>query len=214
MLVRPQVVEDLEDLDVLVLAAGRRSCVGVDLRSGALVRTHQPSARKTLLQPFDTARAPISPHRIERAEEPEAIALAAPLEVTGFMQGWRVDRILRNVSHPEHTPLFGCGGPAMPFWTLDGDRPSVSVVPVNSGMTVSIDHRGVRCRFIWNNGHVDLPLEDPAVLSMLDWLPSSPLQGSRLSRAIGFRPGRVVVALSRPIKGYCYKVVAGLLPNP
>jgi hypothetical protein len=199
---------------MLVLAASRRSCVGVNLRTGALVRTHQPMVSTERLEPYDTAHASIAHQQIARADQPESVEIATPLSVTGSMYGWRVDRILRNVSHPERVPLFGCGGPAMPFWSLDGDRPSVSIVPATSSLSVSIDHRGVRCRFLWNNGRVDLPLEDPTVLSMLDWLPSGPLHGPRLNRAVGFRPNRLVIALSRPIKGYCYKVVAGLLPAP
>lgn len=214
MLVGPGTATVQPALDVLVLAAGRRSCVGIDLRSGALVRTHEPRSNGDLLRPFDTARATIARTQIDRPEQPEAIAVETPLARTGSMFGWRVDRVLRNVSHPEHKPLFGSASPALPFWTLDGDRPSVSVLAVNSGVSVCVDARGVRCRFPWNNATVDLPLEDTSVLAMLDWLPDSPLHGMRLARAIGFQPKRLVVALSRPFQGYCYKVVAGLLPSP
>ena len=214
LLVRPQLSELQRELDLLVLASGSRSCVGIDLRTGALVRTHQARRNTEVLQPFDTARARIATAKFDRPEQPEAVAIGSPLTWTGSMFGWRVDRYLRSVSHPERSPLFGCAGLALPIWTLDGDRPSVSVVPVDSSFSVTVSPRGVRCSFQWNTGTVELPLEDANVLSLLDWLPPSPLSGRRLRQAIGFRPHRAVIALSRPMRGYCYKVVAGLLPPP
>ena len=214
ILVRPQTTEETQDLDLLVLAAGRRSCVGINLRSGALVRTHQSEPSSVGLGPFDTARAPMLLRQTDRPDQPEAVEVQRPLTPTGVMGGWRVDRALRNVSHPGTKPLLGFVGPALPYWELDGDRPSVSVIPIDSSVSISVDHRGVRCRFVWHHGGVDLPLEDLRVLAKLDWLPSGPLRGRRLHHSLGFRPERAVVALSRPIKGYCYKVIAGLLPEP
>ena len=214
LLVWPQLRELQQELDLLVLASGSRSCVGIDLSTGALVRTHQARSSTELLRPYDTARARIATAQTLRPEQPEALAIGTPLTWTGSLFGWRVDRCLRSVSHPEHAPLFGCAGPALPVWTLDGDRPSVSVLPVDSSFSLNVSERGVRCSFRWNTGTVELPLDDASVLSQLDWLPASPLAGRKLHRAIGFRPHRVVVALSRPIRGYCYKVVAGLLPPP
>lgn len=70
--------------------------------------------------------------------------------------------------------------------------------------------RGLRARFEWNGQRHDLPLEDIRLLSQLDWLPSS--TGSvPVKRLLGFRPDRLVVALGHPNRGYCPKVVAGLL---
>ncbi len=214
LLVRPPTLQSGADFELLVLASGRRSCIGVDLDSGALVRTHQPRKNDVVLAPFDTARSTLASHQFERAEQPESVEIAKPLQWTGTMSGWRVDRVLRSVTHPEKHHLLGTVGPSVPFWTITGDRPSVSVVPVSSSLSISIDHRGVRCQFSWNANSMNLPLEDPQVLSMLDWLPNSPLSGIRLARAIGFRPARVVVALSKPHQGYCHKVIAGLLPRP
>jgi hypothetical protein len=203
------------ELDILVLAAGRRSCIGVHLGTGALVRTHQPRATGDQLLPFDTARALVSKSQFERLDQPEALEIATPLTWSGSMYGWRVDRILRSVMHPLNQPLLGSVSSTLPFWTIKGDRPSVSLVSIaSSSLSITVDGRGVRCRFPWNNGFIDLPLEDRSVLSRLDWLPSSPLQGSTLTRAIGFRPARAIVALSRPVNGYCHKVIAGLLPRP
>jgi hypothetical protein len=53
-----------------------------------------------------------------------------------------------------------------------------------------------------------LPLADRGAAAALDR--GGP---AHLSRALGFHPRRLLVALSPPVNGYCYKVVAGLLPR-
>ena len=60
--------------------------------------------------------------------------------------------------------------------------------------------------------HEDLPVEDARLLRQLDWLPSGRITLRDCAPALGFRPTRMTVALSRPHHGYCYKVVAAFLP--
>ncbi len=200
------------ELDLLVLTASRRTCVGVDLASGTLLRTHQPVAGEQL-ERFDVVHGWVSESQQDRPDQPESIDLAASLTVTGQMLPRRAERFLRPILHPNNQPILGAQGPSVPCWTLDGNRPSVAVVLPQSDISVTVSHKGVTAHFVWNQHWVEAPLEDPAVLARLDWLPDSPLSGRKLAEAIGFRPGKLVMALSRPRHGHCYRVVAGLLPR-
>jgi hypothetical protein len=40
------------------------------------------------------------------------------------------------------------------------------------------------------------------------------LSGKALSTALGFRPHFIVVSISRPRDGHCYKTVTAILPRP
>ena len=200
---------------MVVLAAARRQCVGVDLSSGALVRLRAatPLPQRDPLRVFDLVAThvwPVPEH--ERLEQPESV-IAGPVEWIGGLSGRRTERMLRPLLHPTDTPLLGFPGAAAPFWTFDGTRPSVSVVEPQGPITVRIDIHGVRCRFRFRDVQHDLPLEDPAVLARLDWLTSSRLGPRALTDVLSFRPHRLLVALSRPTNGYCNKVVAALLPK-
>lgn len=198
---------------LLVLAPGYRSCVGVDLDSGAMVRAHHPPRQRGLLRPFVVAEGVVRDPRFDRPEQPESVDLAGALQPIGHLRGWRADRYLRPLLHPKHRPILDLQGPSIHWWQLEGDRPSVALVAPESEPVVHVDGRGVRVRFAWNGSTQDLPLEDPRVLSRLDWTPPSPLRGPQLLDLLGFVPERLVVAMSRPIQGLCHKVVAGLLPR-
>jgi hypothetical protein len=198
-------------LELLVLTSGRRTSVGVDLTTGALLRTHQPVGEQ--LQRFDIARGDVSQWQTDRPDQPEGIDLSTPLTVIGQMFPRRVERFLRPLLHPTGQPILGAQGPSVPCWTLDGNRPTVAVVAPQSEVSVTVNEKGVHAHFVWNNHWMQAPLEDPAVLARLDWLPDSPLSGRRLAEAIGFRPGKLVMVFSRPKQGHCYRVVAGLLPK-
>jgi hypothetical protein len=202
------------EIEILVLASGRRSCVGIDLASGAFVRTHQSLPNRELLPRFTTAIGVLAPATIPpRPEQPEAVDLTGRLEPTGRLAGWRGERMLRAVLHPEGRPILGMNGPSIPCWTIEGDRPSVALVAPTSEVRVRVTEHGVRAMFAWHRSLIDAPLEDPTLLAQLDWLPHRDLYGSTLIRAVGFRPERLVMALSRPRNGHCYRVVASLLPR-
>jgi len=85
--------------------------------------------------------------------------------------------------------LLGFAGPAVPYWTLTGERASVAVVAPSARPVLA----GGECRFQWRNTLHALPVLPAALASC----PS--------------RPRHLLVALSPPRAGHCYKVVAGLL---
>ncbi len=205
----PQATEEME---LLVLASGRTSTVGVDLASGTLLRTHHPVVPQRLAQ-FGVVSATVSQWQQQRPEQPEAIDFLHAPTLTGRLVGWKADKIIRPLIHPAGHYLLGSQGPSVPCWMLDGDRPSVSIVEPETPLTILVGERGVRARFGWNKHWVEAPVEDAQVLSRLDWLPNSPLTGRPLIAALGFRPDRMVMAWSRPKSGHCYRVIAGLLPR-
>lgn len=181
------------DVQLLVLAAGRQWCAAIDLASGGLVSAewavHAPPS--SVLSRFSVVAghltsggsAPGDPMR------PEAIALSAPPHPVGRMSQRRTERWVRPLLHPPGEHLLGFAASAVPYWTLTGERASVALV-APSGRPVI---HGAECRFRWRNiAHV-LPVL-PAALT-----------------ACPSRPRRLLVALTPPRAGHCYKVVAGLL---
>ena len=197
-------------LDLAVLAPARRSCVAVDMATNAILRVHHP--RQASVEPFTVVRVEVGESTVERIEQPEAIEVQTPLRPIGRILGMRCERLLRSVGSDLDHPALGIPGPGISLWQLDGSRPSVDVLRVPHSTSISLDERGLRCRVRWAHGAEDLPIEDDRLLRQLDWLPSGRLTLRDCAPALGFRPTRMTVALSRPRQGYCYKVVAAFLP--
>lgn len=209
------------ELFVLALAVGRRACVGVDLDSGAFVRVHQPGGAATHvasagdgLRPLDVARGRIADREYPAHEQPESVVVDGALERVGALRGRRAERYLRPLLHPRNRPILGLFAPAVPFWTLQGDRPSVALVEPEGAPAVVLAEDGMRCRFPWQGRVLDLPLDDHRLLGRLEWTSGSRLAGPYLAHVLGFDPERIVVALSNPVAGHCYKVAAGFVHRP
>jgi hypothetical protein len=75
-------------------------------------------------------------------------------------------------------------------------------------------HAGWRCRFLWRTHDHDLPLTDTNVIAAVESNGRRQLTGEDLSRALGYRPHRILVAIANPVEGICFKVAAALLPRP
>lgn len=177
------------EVDLLLLAGGQRWCAAIHLDSGALLSAHWNDPVDGLT-PLVVARALVAVDQSDvDPARPEEVALDGPPRPVARANRRRADRLLREVLHPTADHLLGFPGPAVPYWTLDGTRPSTTVVaPATSPVVTS----GV-CRFRWRKLAHALPV---------------------LPQALEFRPRhprRLVVTLSAPREGYCYKVVAALL---
>ena len=162
------------ELRLLVLASSRRGLIGVDLDSGAFVRAHHPD--RDALAPFEVVAGRIadgepfvSPH------EPEAADLADAPQRVGRLTGRRAERYLRPLLHPSGTHLMGFPTPTVPYWTLEGDRPSVALLQPDAGPAVKQTPAGFLCRFAWRGADHDLPL-------------------ARLTTKRGLRPNRTAPA--------------------
>ena len=181
------------ELSLLVLSVSALGLVAVDLASGAVIRTGAGQLAGIDLHPYDVVSARLA----DGAEpldptQPEAVALAEPPTPVRRLAPRRADRWLRPLLHPERSHLLGFAGPSIPFWELDGRRPSVALLDTQARVAVGDDGL-LRCRFLW--------------LSLVHELPVAAVRETSFPNGAG----RVVVALTPPVEGHCYKVVTGVL---
>ena len=186
-------VEAGVELTLLVLSVSPLGLAAVDQASGAIVRASTELLDGLILRPYDVVSVSLAENEgpFDRTQ-PEFVALAgAPLPLHRLTPR-RAEKWLRPVLHPEWTHILGFAGPAIPFWELDGARPSVAVIPARAA--VGVDGEGLlRCRFLWR--------------TLLHDLPMTVHRDTPLPR----EASRVVVALTAPVEGHCYKVVTGVL---
>ncbi|HEX2274291.1 MAG TPA: hypothetical protein VHG90_10505 [Acidimicrobiales bacterium] len=203
------------ELRMLVLVAGVDGCVGVDLESGAFVRAsyRRGGDSDADLAPFDVVVGEVAtadePPDVSR---PETVTLAAPPRRTGYLTARKAERYLTPLHHPNRAPLLGFPGPTVPYWTLAGDRPSLTLVELVAGPQVRRVRWGWECRFPWHGARHAFPLTDARVTSLLDEVGWPRYSSRDLHRLLGYRTRRALVMLTPPRHGYCYKVVAALLP--
>ena len=199
-------------LRMLVLAADRGGCVGVDMESGAFVRATFPGGADGLA-PFDVAVGEITvPSEPVDQSRPESVALAAPPQRVGSVTPRRAERWLEPLQHPRRGTLLGFPGRAVPYWTLAGDRPSLTLVELAAGPQVRRTSFGYECRFIWQGARHQLPLLDQRTLARLDEVGWPRYSARDVQHLLGYRVRRLLVVLTPPSRGYCFKVVASLLP--
>jgi hypothetical protein len=199
-------------VQLLVLAAGTAGCAAVDVATGTLVRAHYSGPAPEPLAPYDLVVAQLGDDD-HLAFAPESVVIADTPARVGRLTGRRAERYLRPLLHPPTAHLLGSVGPTVPFWTLRADRPSLGLVAPD-GIVVDRARTGLRCRFRWRRVTYDLPIHDPRVTRALDHPAATCLSGRALARALGWAPDRLLVALTPPRKGHCYKVVAAVLPRP
>lgn len=198
---------------MLVLAADVGGCVGVDLESGAFVRAMYRGGDDDDLAPFDVAVGEITePSLPVDQSRPESVALACPPRRTGSMHPRRAERLLEPLVHPRRAALLGFPGRAVPYWTLAGDRPSLTLVELATGPQVRRGPFGYECRFTWQGARHQLALLDQRALARLDELGWPRYSARDLQHLLGHRVRHLLVVLTPPHQGYCYKVVASLLP--
>lgn len=177
------------EVQLLLLAGGQRWCAAMHVETGALVSARWETPAPGLA-PLVLAQARVAADQSDvDPVRPEEVTLETAPRPVGHVSRRRADRMLRAVLHPASEHLLGIAGPATPYWALDGTRPSIAVVAPPQPPVVA----NGRCRFRWRNLVHSLPVLPQA----LDNRPA--------------RPRRLVIALSAPREGYCYKVVAALL---
>ena len=203
----------------MVLACTVEDTTAVDLGSGAVVRLRigWDAPGGPGLEPFDVVD-------VEWADDPEQDDLAQPEAVTvrgipaalGKVRGRRARRVLRSVVIRAEPHLLGFPGTSAPYWEFRGMRPSVAVVVPSRGPVLFRRRQDdtVWARFGWPRSDNWLPVEDRRAIAALERARRDRLSGKDLDGALGFRPQFLVVALSRPREGHCYKIVASLLPRP
>ncbi|MDQ6927428.1 MAG: hypothetical protein M3159_02050 [Actinomycetota bacterium] len=202
------------ELRVLVLAADTRGCVGVDLDSGAFVRASYSATPEDLFSSFDLISGRIAPSsQPPDASRPETVELEETPIRCGRLSERKAERYIDPLLHPRRGPLLGFAGRAVPYWTLAGDRPSVTMVDIATGPQLRRDAGGYECRFAWQGGRHQYALGDRHLAAQLEDVSWPRFSGRDLQRLLGYRVRRLLVVLTPPHEGYCYKVVAALLPG-
>jgi hypothetical protein len=112
-------------------------------------------------------------------------------------------------------PLLGFPGASAPYWEFRGFRPSVALIePTRSPQLIRRRADGSTwVRFGWDREDVWLPVEDRHAARALDAARRERLSGKSLSAALGFEPQYLLVTVSPPRDGHCYKVCAAVLPR-
>jgi hypothetical protein len=197
-----------------VLASGAGGCIGVDLDTGAFTFPHWLDHRPAMLAPFDVAVAEVAPDKdVLDPARPEGVAVLHPPRAVGRMRGRVAERYVRPLLLPAGQHLLGIPGPTVPYWTLSGNERSLCLVAPTGTPVVVRRAEGVRCRFVWRGVAHELPMSDTSLAGGLGRAAHGRLGGTALAEVLGFLPQRLLVALTPPRDGHCYKVVAGLLPR-
>lgn len=205
-------------LRVLVLASTQEDTTVVDLASGSLLRLRipWPDGHAPDLSPFDVVEATLAddPERDDLAQ-PEAATVVAPPRHVGSLQGRRVRALLARLEAAHDGPLLGFHGPAAPYWDFHGLRPSLALIQPTRGPQL-IRRRAdgsTWVRFGWERDDVWLPVEDARAVRALDASRRDRLTGKPLSTALGFAPHYLLVGVSSPRAGHCYKLCLAVLPK-
>lgn len=205
-------------LTMLVLACHREDTTGVDLASGTLVRARVPwpEGRGPDLAPFDVVEAVLAsePERDDLAQ-PEAVTVDGLPRHLGTLRGRKVKRMLRQLVTPHEEHVLGFPGASAPYWEFRGFRPSIALVVPTKGPVLfrRAGDRAAWVRFGWGRSDNWLPVEDPRAERALDVARRDRLSGKPLLSVLGFKPHYLVVAVSTPRDGHCYKAVRAILPR-
>lgn len=206
------------ELSVLVLACTEDDTTAIDLASGALIRLRVPwpPGHAPDLAAFDVVEARL-------AEDPETDDMAQPEAATtaelprhvGTMRPRRARRLLQALTATPDGPLLGFPGASAPYWEFRGQRPSVALIVPTRGPQFIRRARedSTWVRFGWNRDDVWLPVESAEATRALDAARRDRLSGKALATALGFRPHYLLVVLSQPRDGHCYKLCTAVLPR-
>lgn len=202
----------------MVLASGPEDTTAVELATGAVVRLRvHAQLDQPELSPFDVIEAKwaADPERDDLAH-PEALSLEGTPVAVGRLRKRKARRVLKGLVAPPEQHLLGFPGSARLYWEFHGMRPSVAVVVPTRGPLLfkrRVDDT-VWARFGWPRSDNWIPVEDRRAIGALWASRRDRLSGKDLAGALGFRPHYLVVTLTRPRDGHCYKTVAALLPRP
>jgi hypothetical protein len=205
-------------LHLLVLSSTLEDTTVVDLatRTVLRVRVPWPEGYEPDISTFDVVEVTLAddPERDDLAQ-PEATTVADLPRHVGTLRGRHVRKLLRRMVATPDGPLLGFPGASAPYWEFRGFRPSVALIePTRSPQLIRRSADGSTwVRFGWDREDVWLPVEDRHAARALDAARRERLSGKSLSSALGFEPQYLLVTVSPPRDGHCYKVCAAILPR-
>ncbi len=205
-------------LHLLVLSSTLEDTTVVDLatRTVMRVRVPWPEGYEPDISTFDVVEVTLAddPERDDLAQ-PEATTVADLPRHVGTLRGRHVRKLLRRMVATPDGPLLGFPGASAPYWEFRGFRPSVALIePTRSPQLIRRRADGSTwVRFGWDREDVWLPVEDRHAARALDAARRERLSGKSLASALGFEPQYLLVTVSPPRDGHCYKVCAAVLPR-
>jgi hypothetical protein len=205
-------------LHLLVLASTLEDTTVVDLatRTVMRVRVPWPEGHEPDITVFDVVEVTLAddPERDDLAQ-PEATTAADLPRHVGTLKGRQLRKLLRRMVASPEGQLLGFPGPSAPYWEFRGFRPSVALIePTRSPQLIRRRaDSSTWVRFGWDREDVWLPVEDRQAARALDAARRDRLSGKGLATALGFDPQYLLVTVSQPRDGHCYKVCAAILPR-
>jgi hypothetical protein len=205
-------------LHLLVLSSTREDTTVVDLatRTVMRVRVPWPEDHDPDISTFDVVEVTLAadPERDDLAQ-PEATTVEDLPRHVGTLRGRQLRKLLQRLVASPDGPLLGFPGPSAPYWEFRGFRPSVALIePTRSPQLIRRQADGTTwVRFGWDREDVWLPVEDRNAARALDAARRERLSGKSLATALGFDPQYLLVTVSPPRDGHCYKVCAAVLPR-
>jgi hypothetical protein len=205
-------------LHLLVLSSTPEDTTVVDLatRTVMRVRVPWPEGHEPDIGTFDVVEVTLAedPERDDLAQ-PEATTVADLPRHVGTLRGRQVRKLLRRMVASPEGPLLGFPGPSAPYWEFRGFRPSVALIePTRRPQLIRRQSdKSTWVRFGWDREDVWLPVEDRRAARALDAARRERLSGKSLATALGFEPQYLLVTVSPPRDGHCYKVCAAILPQ-
>lgn len=200
----------------VVLGCTNEMTTVLDVASEAIVRWRipWPAGTDADLAIFDVVEGQLASD-IQRTDLalPEAISLATLPRRLGTYGGRKVRDWLEAVRTPADGPLFGFRGPSAPYWEFRGEKPSVALIVPDRGPQLMRRHDdgSTWVRFGWLGDDIWLLCEDAHAIRTIEATRRASLSGKELATALGFRPTYLLVTLSPPIDGHCYKSCTGIL---
>ena len=204
-------------LHLLVLSSTLEDTTVVDLatRTVMRVRVPWPEGHDPDIATFDVVEVTLAddPERDDLAQ-PEATTVADLPRHVGTLRGRRCASSSASGRHPRRAPTR-FPGPSAPYWEFRGFRPSVALIePTRRPQLLRREaDASTWVRFGWDRDDVWLPVEDRNAARALDAARRDRLSGKTLATALGFEPQYLLVTVSPPRDGHCYKVCAAVLPR-
>ena len=205
--------KSVRKLCLLVVSA--TDSVVVDLKTGLMFRCQIHDSLLSICSPFDVIEiAGINKPKEHDPARPEYIELLGNPKSTGKrLKKRKVHKLLKPLISKGRTPLLGFRGPSASYWTLTGFQPSLAiVVPDRGPLLIRRKDGSAWVRFGFGQFVEELMVQDRSIQAALSDTVRSRFVGKQLSQFLGWKPKYLIVGLSSPVNGHCYKKVLGLLP--
>lgn len=203
------------ELKIAILVSAEDESIVLDTENQILIRTELPGSVRSICGVFEmvTCHFDRNPNNIDPSR-PETAKVQGDVHLTGKrLRRRKAHKLLKPLIAPNHSALLGFRGPAASYWTVSGNYPSLTVVSPDRGPILLLRKDGsLWLRFGIGPNVEELPLIDNRIITTVRSSGSRKFSGKKLQNVLGWKPRLIVVGLSAPQNGYCYKTVLGLLP--